>query len=110
MGQIAYEAEYAQGKNIADAAALQVGKSLGHFIFSTLSSVAQLSGGKYPGVYHFDSKADVSTYIQDKHPELSAITSDLHVGLYATNWKSGTFMAPKKVCFSPSSFGFLFTK
>ncbi|KAH8806092.1 hypothetical protein F5884DRAFT_846564 [Xylogone sp. PMI_703] len=96
IGQLAYEIEYQRGKNIADAAAKQVSKTLKHFIFSTLPSAVKCSNGKYSGVYHFDSKGDVSEYIQEVHRELSAITSELHVGLYATNWKMGPFMAPQK--------------
>lgn len=93
----AAEAEFQQGKNIADAAALRVGKGLTHFIFSTLSATKSLSGGKYPGVYHFDSKAKISSYIKKQLEELNVLTSEILVGFYLNNWKVLPLFGPQKV-------------
>ena len=35
-----------------------------HLIWSSLFNINKLSNGKYPNVYHFDSKADVEAYIR----------------------------------------------
>ncbi|KAL6691252.1 hypothetical protein J3F84DRAFT_397770 [Trichoderma pleuroticola] len=82
-----YETELQQGKNIADAVATVDNLEL--FVWSSLSHAKKWSGGKYTGIYHFDSKAHVVDYINSVHPNLAKKMSLLQLGLYATNWKMG---------------------
>tara|TARA_R110002003_G_scaffold141_19_gene12999 strand:+ start:2913 stop:3509 length:597 start_codon:yes stop_codon:yes gene_type:complete len=77
IGQLAYELELEQGKNITDAVAREVGglDDVG-FIASTLCSARE------------SSKADVfPRYVEDKYPELAKKTSYLHTGYFFTSWK-----------------------
>ncbi|KAL1961757.1 hypothetical protein VTN77DRAFT_1083 [Rasamsonia byssochlamydoides] len=53
--------EVRQGKALADAA---VAAGVQYYIFSTLPHAGKYSGGKYPKVDHFDSKAEVEEYIR----------------------------------------------
>lgn len=55
------EAEIKQGKNIFDACQKA---AVHHVVLSTLPHIERLSGGKYPNVHHFDSKAVVAEYAQ----------------------------------------------
>ncbi|PGG99014.1 hypothetical protein AJ79_08713 [Helicocarpus griseus UAMH5409] len=55
------EVEYAQGKNIADAAKAA---GVSHFIFSSLINVTEASKGRLPHVSHFDGKADIEKYVR----------------------------------------------
>jgi hypothetical protein len=80
-----YELEYSQGKKIADAVATVKGLEL--FVRSSLSSSRKWSNGKYRGVYHFDSKADVVEYIQKQLPALAKKMSILQIGLFINNWR-----------------------
>jgi hypothetical protein len=91
-----YELEYQQGKNIADAVASVVA-DLDRFIWSSLSNATQWSKGVYKGVYHFDSKAHVVDYIEEKYPHLKAKMSILQMGLFVTNWKWGGVAVPWKM-------------
>ncbi|GAA5826883.1 hypothetical protein JCM3770_003359 [Rhodotorula araucariae] len=53
--------EVRQGKTLVDACkAIDVE----HFVYSSLPSIAKLSGGKYTHVTHFESKATVAEYAQ----------------------------------------------
>jgi hypothetical protein len=93
-----YDVEIAQGQNIANAAAdPQVLKTLDRFVYSSLSDASKWSKGKYTHVYHFESKAKVVEYIQEKLAELSRRTSTVQIGEYADNWKKFPMLAPKKV-------------
>ena len=92
--EMCYELELQQGKNIADAVATVKGLEL--FIWSSLSDAGKWSGGKYKGVYHFDSKAHVVDYIKEKYPELEKKMSILMMGLFVTNWKWGGAAVPWK--------------
>lgn len=87
-----YELELQQGKNIVDAASSVGGLDL--FIWSSLSHASKWSGGKYKGVFHFDSKAMVVEYAKEKYPELWKKTSLLQMGLFVTNWKWGQGAVP----------------
>jgi hypothetical protein len=87
-----YELEYSQGKNIADAVATVKGLEL--FVWSSLSSSRKWSNGKYLGVYHFDSKADVVEYIQKQLPALAKRMSILQMGLFINNWRWGQVAVP----------------
>lgn len=93
--EMSYDLEYQQGKNIADAVASVV-SGLELFIWSSLSNSTKWSGGKYKGVYHFDSKADVVDYINEKYPLLAQKMSILQMGLFVTNWKWGGVAVPWK--------------
>jgi hypothetical protein len=64
------------------------------FIWSTLSHASKWSKGKYTKVYHFDTKAAVVSYLEEKHPEVWKKTSLLEMGIFATNWKWGRFAVP----------------
>ena len=64
-----FETEVRQGKNISDAVASV--NNLDLFVWSTLSDATKWSGGKYKGVYHFDSKAVVVDYIKDVYPQVA---------------------------------------
>ncbi|KAH7327248.1 hypothetical protein BKA65DRAFT_566619, partial [Rhexocercosporidium sp. MPI-PUGE-AT-0058] len=88
-----YELEVQQGKNIVDAAA-SVADGLDLFIWSTLSHAKKWSKGQYAGVYHFDSKAAVTDYLNDKYSALAKKTFLLQLGLFITNWKWGQAAVP----------------
>jgi hypothetical protein len=87
-----YESEVQQGKNIADAVATV--ETLELFIWSTLSQSSKWSKGKYTGVYHFDSKATVVDYINEKYPGLAKKMNTLQIGRFITNWKWGQGAVP----------------
>ncbi|KAF8459658.1 hypothetical protein BDZ91DRAFT_742007 [Kalaharituber pfeilii] len=59
--------ETQQGKNVADVAA-ELGVQ--HYIFSSLYNIKELSGGILSKVHHFDSKAEVESYIRTSLPNL----------------------------------------
>ena len=92
-----YEYELQQNKNIFDAAA-QI-DTLDRLIYSSLSDATKWSGGKYPHVYHFISKAHAEPYAQQKHPELWKKTSVIQVGFYLSNVLPGQqpLFTPRKV-------------
>ncbi|KAE8444289.1 hypothetical protein EG329_000696 [Mollisiaceae sp. DMI_Dod_QoI] len=91
--EFAYEVEYRQGKNIADAAAkVAVGLDENGFIASTLSHAGKCSKGQYKELYHFDSKADIfPDYVNEKHPELAKKMSCVQTGYFTSSYK----LAPK---------------
>lgn len=83
----AYDVEYRQGKNIADAAAT-VADSLDDngFLVSTLSHAAKCSNGKIKDLYHFDAKADVfPDYVAATYPNLTAKMSCIQTGFFTTS-------------------------
>ncbi|KAF7557761.1 hypothetical protein G7Z17_g497 [Cylindrodendrum hubeiense] len=94
INEFCYELELQRGKNIACAAAV-IG-TLDRFIFSSLPNISKITHGKYPHVYHFDSKAKIMEYIQETLPELSEKTSELQLGEFATNWKIWKVRRPNK--------------
>ncbi|KAJ1902266.1 hypothetical protein LPJ66_000153 [Kickxella alabastrina] len=55
--------EYEHGKAIIDSAISEGANSL---VFSTLNSMNTNSGGKYPGVKHFESKCKAEQYLLSK--------------------------------------------
>ncbi|KAJ2612291.1 hypothetical protein H4S08_002760 [Coemansia sp. RSA 1365] len=61
------DAEFTQGKNIVDAAIDAGVKSI---IYSSLDSMKQLSGGKYPDILHFEGKHKVEEYILSKSDKI----------------------------------------
>jgi NAD(P)-dependent dehydrogenase (short-subunit alcohol dehydrogenase family) len=93
----AYNDEIRHGQNIADAAAIYAEKgTLKHFIWSGLPGVKKYSKGKYSGVYHFDSKAEITNYIKRDQPGLARVMSVLYVGFYASNMLVSQLMKPLK--------------
>ncbi|KAL4780033.1 hypothetical protein BJX76DRAFT_351327 [Aspergillus varians] len=94
IGELCRALEAQQGRNIIDAAARV--STLGRFVFSGLTNTNKLSGGKYPFVYHFESKAIAEEYGRTTHPALWEKTSVLYAGLYLENWFTGaTLLRPK---------------
>ncbi|KAI5458478.1 hypothetical protein BGZ63DRAFT_406886 [Mariannaea sp. PMI_226] len=87
--KFAYDVEFQQGKNIADAAATTVHTlDPNGFLVSTLSHAKNCSKGAFTELYHFDSKADIfPTYVQATHPELAAKMSCIHTGYFYTSFK-----------------------
>jgi nucleoside-diphosphate-sugar epimerase len=85
----AYDVEYQQGKNIADAAAANVeGLDENGFIASTLSHAGISSKGMYKELYHFDAKADVfPNYVDEKYPELKRKMSCVQTGYFMSSYK-----------------------
>jgi hypothetical protein len=85
----AYDIEYQQGKNLADAAS-QVVSSLdtNGFLVSTLSHAGKCSKGAFSELYHFDAKADIFPYyVTDQYPELAAKMSCIQTGYFMTSYK-----------------------
>lgn len=85
-----YDAEYSSGKTIVDAS---VSQGAEYIIFSTLPSPRAISGGKYKGVHHFDSKAAIEEYIRSL-PVKSAFISP---GGFMTNFAQMPLFKPQKV-------------
>lgn len=81
--------EYARAKLIADAT---VAAGARWIIFSTLSNVSELSGGKYTKVYPYDAKAKAEEYIRSL-----PIKSAFFCGApFMQNFASQPFLAPVK--------------
>lgn len=86
--RFAYDVEYQQGKNIADAAAATCNSlDSNGFLVSTLSHAAKSSQGKFMKLYHFDSKADIFPfYVREKYPDLAAKMSCIQTGYFYTSF------------------------
>lgn len=84
----AYDVEFQQGKNIADAAAMTVDSlDANGFLVSTLSRARKCSGGKFKELYHFDAKADIfPDYVESVHPQLAAKMSCIQTGYFFTSF------------------------
>lgn len=81
--------EVAQGKAIADAA---VTEGAQYVIFNTPPHAAEISGGKYQKVDHFDAKAEVGGYMRSL-PTICSI-------FYAPGWSMQNFnqhMSPRRM-------------
>ncbi len=100
----AYDVEYEQGKNIADAAATTVDTLDDNgLIASTLSHAGKCSNGKFKELYHFDAKADIFPYyVQEKHPKLAAKLSCMQTGYFTSSYKLVPDAFLKKVGPNPS--------
>ncbi|EEP77396.1 conserved hypothetical protein [Uncinocarpus reesii 1704] len=85
----AYDVEYQQGKNIADAAAATVDTlDENGFLVSTLSHAGKCSQGKFDELYHFDSKADIFPgYVNEKYPNLAKKMSCVQTGFFNSSYK-----------------------
>lgn len=82
-----YDVEVSQGKAIADAAVEAGAKQI---IWSSLPSITKMTGGKITSMKHFDSKAEVETYIR---------TLDIKSMFFMPGWfmqNHLNFMKPKK--------------
>ena len=102
----AYDVEYRQGKNIADAAAhssVVSGLDANGFIASTLSHAGKSSKGKFTGVYHHDSKADIFPYyVRERYGgegELAVKMSCVMTGYFTSSYKLAMKSFLGKVCF-----------
>ncbi|KAI4161189.1 MAG: hypothetical protein LQ342_005085 [Letrouitia transgressa] len=81
-----HQLEVQQGKNIAD-----VCKEVGvqHLVWSALINVNKLTNGKFPNVYHFDSKANIESYIRS-------------LGIPSSSFMPGFYMSNLETMFNPS--------
>lgn len=88
----AYDVEYRQGRNIADAAATVADSLVDNgLLVSSLSHAGKCTNGKQKELYHFDAKAEVFPfYVQDKHPELAKKMSCIHTGYFMTSYLFAT--------------------
>lgn len=57
-------------------------------MLSTLSEARKWSNGTIKWNLHFDAKAEAVNYLKSTYPDLLAKTSFVHLGYYASNWKS----------------------
>lgn len=96
INEYSYDLELQRGKNMANAAATTL-DTLERYVWSSLSDATKWSKGKYTWVYHFDSKAHVADYINEKLPELAKKTSLIQVGMYASNHLLFPILVPTKV-------------
>ncbi|KFZ23669.1 hypothetical protein V502_01852 [Pseudogymnoascus sp. VKM F-4520 (FW-2644)] len=89
FGPNALEDEYNTGKAIADVA---VESGAQYIIFSTLTAIKEISGGKYANVFPFDAKAKIEQYIRGL-----PIKSAFYAGAsFMGNFQSQPFLAPTK--------------
>ncbi|KAJ5899597.1 hypothetical protein N7495_004341 [Penicillium taxi] len=88
LGPSALETEYNHAKTIADVA---IEKGAKYIIFSTLPSVAKISGGKYTKVAHFDAKAKAEQYIRN----LPIKSAFIALGFFMENLLLMPFLAPQ---------------
>lgn len=83
--------EYEDGKTIADAA---VEQGVEYFIWSTLPNVKILSNNEFLQVNHFDSKAEVESYVR----KLPMKSSFFLPGVFFQNFQNfHTVFAPQKI-------------
>ncbi|KAJ2865175.1 hypothetical protein GGI22_001560 [Coemansia erecta] len=86
-GQV--DAEFIQGKNIADAA---IASGVDKIVFSTLPSLKAHSGGKYPGAYQFEAKHDIENYLKSKADKIHS--AFIHLGSYMENFIRSSRISP----------------
>ncbi|KAJ1786331.1 hypothetical protein LPJ59_005950 [Coemansia sp. RSA 2399] len=84
------DAEFYQGKNIADAA---IAAGVKNIIFSTLYSIKDLSGGKYPGALHFEKKDKIEQYIRSKSSVIRS--AFIQLGFYMDNFVNFSRISPE---------------
>ena len=93
-----HDEEIRHGINMAKAAASpEVLKTLAHYIWSCTSSPRKWSKGKYNEIHHFESKAEITDWINKSEPELASKMSTIHVSFYASNVYAFRSMRPQKV-------------
>ncbi|OBT67398.1 hypothetical protein VE03_03099 [Pseudogymnoascus sp. 23342-1-I1] len=89
FGPNALEDEFNNGKAIADIA---IESGAQYIIFSTLTAIKEISGGKYSNVFPFDAKAKIEQYIRGL-----PIKSAFYAGAsFMENFQSQVFLAPQK--------------
>ncbi|KAI9748552.1 MAG: hypothetical protein M1815_003149 [Lichina confinis] len=73
--------EIQQGKNVVD-----VAKESGvqHLVFSTLLNVTEITNGKLPHVYHFDSKAEIEKYMRSTGIGFTAFMPGFYMSNFPT--------------------------
>jgi uncharacterized protein YbjT (DUF2867 family) len=81
-----FDGEYQQGINLVDAVS---DAGVGHFVFSTLPSVYELTGGELP-VPHFDVKAKMEAYARS----LALPATFVHMAFYFDNFLA--FFPPQR--------------
>jgi len=91
-----FDREYQHGINLVDAVA---DSGIGHFVFSTLPNVEQLTGGELR-VPHFDLKARMEAYAR----ELNLPATYVHIAYYFDNFLH--FLVPQKQPDGTFAFGF----
>jgi uncharacterized protein YbjT (DUF2867 family) len=91
-----FEGEYQQGLNLVDAVS---DNGVGHFVFSTLLGVRDLTGGAL-NTPHFDLKARIEAYVRS----LSLPATFVHVACYFDNFLS--FFVPQRQEDGSYRFGF----
>ncbi|KAL3464481.1 NAD(P)-binding protein [Aspergillus heterothallicus] len=95
--QYGYDREIQQGLNIAEAAATpDVVETLERFIYSSLSDARRGSGGKYPHIWHNQSKIETIRRIHEQFPALAERLSTIQLAHYVTNWKNSPALRPHK--------------
>jgi uncharacterized protein YbjT (DUF2867 family) len=82
--------EFARAKAVADAA---VSAGVRYLIFSTLSPIEELSGGRYTKVYPYDAKAKAEAYIRTLPIKCAFFCG----GPFMQNFAAQVFLAPVKV-------------
>lgn len=95
IGQFSYELEYEQGRNIADAASKV--RELERLVVSMVSSTKKSSNGRYDKIWHFDSKADMVSYVKSTYPDFATKMSELNVGVFFQAWRFAPITAPRKM-------------
>jgi hypothetical protein len=101
IGQLGYELELEQGKNVVDAVARHVdGLDEVGLIGSTLCDARKIGGKEYTELWHFYGKSEVfPDYVEQKYPDLAKKTSYLHTGYFYTSWNFIPDRWFHKVCF-----------
>lgn len=96
--EYAGDLEMQQGINVATAACdPSVLSTLEKFVFSTLSAVKRISGGKFKHAYEFDSKAAAEQYMREQLPELNSRLSTINMGIFQETWKDIPAFRPHKL-------------
>ncbi|KAJ1798499.1 hypothetical protein LPJ59_002462 [Coemansia sp. RSA 2399] len=85
-----YDAEYNQGKNIVDAA---IAAGVKNIVFSSLPSMKEISGGKYPSVHHFEGKNRVEKYLESQASNIRGVA--VHIGSYMENFVNYARISPE---------------
>ncbi|KAJ1934706.1 hypothetical protein FBU59_005615 [Linderina macrospora] len=82
--------EYRQGRNMVDAA---IEAKVIAMIYSSLDSMKQLSGGKYPGVLHFEDKHRVEEYLTSKCDKIAPYF--IYLGFFMEDYVSFSRISPE---------------
>ncbi|KAJ1663357.1 hypothetical protein IW140_001907 [Coemansia sp. RSA 1813] len=78
------DAELNQGKNVTDAA---IASGVKNIIFSTMYSMSELTGGKYPDAIQSEGKYKIEKYIRSKAAEIRS--AFIYLGCYMDNFING---------------------